>query len=155
MAILKREEVLDDWGTLISGANGKAEEVFTATRDLIAETKAPNVAVERREVAPGTIRGLFGTKREFLVVRETGSRRLKPFQMYLNAGDYGTNLAVDWYLMYRSGWLIQVLALLSAIPLIGLLFSLSQQLPPLVREQESEEAVLTLTSLIHKTSGPT
>ena len=41
MAILKREEVLDDWGTLISGANGKAEEVFTATRDLIAETKAP------------------------------------------------------------------------------------------------------------------
>ena len=89
------------------------------------------------------------------MVRETGSRRLKPFQMYLNAGDYGTNLAVDWYLMYRSGWLIQVLALLSAIPLIGLLFSLSQQLPPLVREQESEEAVLTLTSLIHKTSGPT
>ena len=81
MAILKREEVLDDWGTLISGANGKAEEAFTATRDLIAETKAPNVAVERREMAPGTIRGLFGTKRDFLVVRETGSRRLRPCQI--------------------------------------------------------------------------
>lgn len=72
-------------------------------------------------MSPGVIRGLFGTKRDFLVVTETRSRRLKPYQMYINARDYGTNLAVDWYLMYRSGWLVQVLAVLSAIPFVGLL----------------------------------
>lgn len=121
MAILSKEEIVDDWSTLINGANGKADEVFSAVKDLIADTKVPNVAVERKEMSPGVIRGMFGTKRDFLVVTETGNRRLKPYQMYINARDYGTNLAVDWYLMYRSGWLVRVLAVLSAIPGLGLL----------------------------------
>ena len=49
MAVLKREEVLDDWGTLTSGAHGKAEEVLTATRDHIAETKAPQCGCREKE----------------------------------------------------------------------------------------------------------
>lgn len=121
MAVLKREEILDDWSVLIGSAQGKAEEVFTATRELIAETKVPNVAVDRKGMSPGVIRGLFGTTRNFLVVTEKGNRRLRPYQMYINARDYGTNLAVDWYLMYRSGRLVQVLAAMSAIPFFGLL----------------------------------
>lgn len=121
MAVLRREEIIDDWSILISGASGRAQEVFTAARGFIAETKVPNVAVERKEMSPGVIRGMFGIRRDFLVVSETGSRRLKPYQMYINARDYGTNLAVDWYLVYRSGWFVQMLAVLAAIPFLGLL----------------------------------
>lgn len=121
MAVLRREEIFDEWSVLIGGANGKAEEVFTTARNLITATKVPNVGVERKEMSPGVIRGMFGTKRSFLVVTETGNRRLKPYQMYINVRDYGTNLAVDWYLMYRSGWVVQVLAAISAIPFLGLL----------------------------------
>lgn len=121
MAVLSKEEIVDDWSTLINGANGKAEEVFSAVKDLIAKTKVPNVAVEQKEMSPGVIRGMFGTKRDFLVVTETGNRRLKPYQMYINARDYGTNLAVDWYLMYRSGWVVRMIAVMSAIPGLGLL----------------------------------
>lgn len=35
MAILKREEVVDDWSVLIGGAQGKADEVFRGTQELM------------------------------------------------------------------------------------------------------------------------
>lgn len=70
MAVLRSEEIVDDWSTFINGAGGKAEDVFTAAKDLIAETKVLNVAVERKEMSRGVVRGVFGTKRDFLVVTE-------------------------------------------------------------------------------------
>ncbi len=81
MAVLRREEIVDDWSALINGANGKAKEVSTAANDLIGETKVPNFEVQRKEMSPGAIRGMFGTKRNFLLVTQTGNRRLKLYQM--------------------------------------------------------------------------
>lgn len=86
MAVLRREEIVDDWSALINGANGKAEEVFSAAKSLIAETEVPNVAVERREMSPGVIRRMFGTERNLQLVIETGKRRLKSrhFQIHID-----------------------------------------------------------------------
>lgn len=47
------------------------------------------------EMSRGVIRGMFGTGRNFLLATETGNRRLKLCQMYINARDYGTNVAAD------------------------------------------------------------
>jgi len=98
--ILRREEVIDNWSILIEKGNGKAEEIFKATEHFVKESKAPSLETERKKIAPGIIRGVLGAKRDFLVVTHTGFR-LRPYQIFLNARDYGENLDVSWYLTYR------------------------------------------------------
>ena len=105
MAIVRREEVIDGWSILMGAGQGRAEEIFGNTDDFITETKTPNVKKERKKLAPGVIRGLFGAKRDFLVVAEAGNKRLKPYQMFIGVRDYGSNLDISWYLTYRPGLL--------------------------------------------------
>lgn len=122
MAIVKKEEVIDSWSILIGSGQGKAEEIFSNTDNFVTQTKVPNVKKERKKLAPGVIRGLFGTKRDFLTVTETGNRRLKPYQMFIGARDYGNNLDVSWYLTHRSGFWTRVLAFLLVIPVVNIFF---------------------------------
>jgi len=68
--------------------------------------------MERRELMPGVLRGIFGRRREFLVVKDKHFR-LKPYQLLVNARDYGNDLDVVWYLTY---WLSFIRWLLSVIP---------------------------------------
>ena len=119
MAIVRKEEVIDSWSVLIAGGQGKAQEIFGNTDNFIAQTKVPNVKKERKKLAPGIIRGLFGTKRDFLVVRETGNPRLKPYQMFIGARDYGNNLDISWYLTHRPGFWQKVMVFLLFIPVLN------------------------------------
>jgi len=121
MPIVRKEEVVDSWGMLIGGGQGRAEEVFSNTNNFILQTKAPNVKMERKALAPGIIRGLFGAKRDFLIVTETGNPRLKPFEMFIGARDYGTNLDVSWYLTIRPSSGQKLMAWLLSIPFLNLL----------------------------------
>ena len=123
MAIVKREEVIESWSVLIGGGQGRAEEIFNNTDNFITQTKVPNVKKERKKLAPSLIRGIFGTKRDFLIVTETGSPRLKPFQMFIGARDYGDNLDVSWYLTYKAGFWVRVLAFFLMIPVVNILFA--------------------------------
>lgn len=116
MPIIKKEEVIDNWSVLISGGQGKAEEIFSNTSSFIQRTNVPNVKVERKKMAPGIMRGLVGEKREFLVVTETRNRRLKPYQMFVNARDYGDNLDVSWYLTYRIPFWQKAILFFLSIP---------------------------------------
>ncbi len=113
--ILSKEQVVESWSILIKHANGKAEEVFGSTEFFIKDSKAPTLRMERRKMIPGFIRGMFGTRRDFLVVADTNFR-LKPFQVFINARDYGASLDCSWYLTYRVSFLR---ALFSFIPGIG------------------------------------
>ena len=121
MAIVRKEEVIDSWSVLIGASQGRAEEIFGNTDSFITQTKVPNVKKERKKLAPGVIRGLFGTKRDFLMVTETGNRRLKPYQMFIGARDYGNNLDISWYLTYRLRFRQRLLAYLILIPGLNLL----------------------------------
>lgn len=103
MGILTREQVIDDWSIMVEKADGRAEEIFQNTEAFIRYSKAPSLKAERREMAPGIIRGILGTKRDFLVVADTNFR-LSPYQVFINARDYGENLDVSWYLTYRLGF---------------------------------------------------
>jgi hypothetical protein len=104
-AIIRKEEVIDNWSVLIENGQGKAEGVFKDTTHFIKESKAPNLEIEEKELSPGVIRGILGKKRNFLIITEEGNPRLEPFKIFLNARDYGNNLDVSWYLTYKVGFL--------------------------------------------------
>lgn len=116
--ILRREQVLDTWATLIENGQGKAEEIFQDTDLFIKETKAPSLKMERRSLSPGIMRGIFGAKRDFLVITDQENFRLKPYQIFINARDYGISLDVSWFLTYRPRiWQ----AILSLFPYVGVI----------------------------------
>ncbi len=100
MGILTKEQVIDNWSVLIEKGKGKSEEIFILTEAFINGSKAPSIKVKRREMSPGIIRGILGTSRDFLEVTDT-SYRLSPYQIFINARDYGENLDVSWHLTYR------------------------------------------------------
>ena len=61
---------------LIGGAQGRAEELLLDTATFLERTKVPDVRMERSNVTPGIVRGLFGVRREFLTIVPQGNARL-------------------------------------------------------------------------------
>lgn len=102
--ILRKEQVIDNWSILIENAQGNAKMVFQETTSFIKGSKAPSLEMSMRDMSPGVIRGLMGTKRDFLEVTARENIRMKPYQIYINARDYGNNLDVSWYLTFRPTW---------------------------------------------------
>jgi len=100
-AMIKEEEVVDNWSTLIEEGKGGAERIFKDTEDFLKESKVPGLKIERQKLAPGVLKGLLGVKRDFLVVTPLNNPKLEPFKVYINARDYGNNLDVSWYLTYK------------------------------------------------------
>ena len=113
--LVLKHHVKGDWGHFIGGAQGKAEEIFENTKHFIKQSGVTSITVKRQELLPGYIRGMLGKRREFLVIREKHFR-LKPYQVLVNAKDYGNNLDVAWYLTYR---LSLIRALLTIIPFVS------------------------------------
>ena len=115
--VLRKEEVIDRWAVLIGGGQGKSGEIFNNTEHFLRQTNAAGVATERKTLSPSLVKGFFGAnQRDFEVVTETGNPKLKPYQMFIGARDYGNNLDVSWYLTFKlSPWQ----AILSLIPFLG------------------------------------
>ncbi len=109
--ILRKEQVLESWGMLIENGQGKYDKVFQDTENFIEESKAPSLETWKDKMAPGIIGSFFGEKRDFLVVKAQQSSMLKPYQIFVNARDYGNNLDVSWYLTYRPSMLEALLSL--------------------------------------------
>lgn len=116
------EQVLEQWDVLIGNGQEMAEEVLEATVAHVTESEAPNIHMERREIAPGLLRGVLGGRRPFLVVQHEGHTNLGPYRMYINARPYGNNLQVSWYLVEQPGFWKRLLNLLLMIPVLNLFF---------------------------------
>jgi len=99
--VLRKEQVVDSWEILIEKGKGKADEVFKDAEKFLRETEVPGIEIRKEEIAPGLIRGVFGVRRDFLVVKDAKNSRLSPYQIFIGARDYGNNLDVSWYLTYR------------------------------------------------------
>jgi hypothetical protein len=115
--VLTKEQVIDKWGILIEHGQGGAEKVFKDTEHFIKESKAPSLEMKRKKIAPGLEPWL--RKRSFLVVTDKKNLKMKPYQIFVNARDYGNNLDVSWYLTFRPSWWLAILSLipfLSVIP---------------------------------------
>ena len=116
--ILRKEQVSETWAILIEKGQGRAGEIFQDAEGFIKESKAPSIKMERKEISPGIVRGLLGTKRDFLVVTDQENFRLQPYQIFVNARDYGDNLDVSWFLTYRPTlWQ----AVLSLVPFVSVI----------------------------------
>ena len=113
--LVLKQHVIGDWGHFVEGAQGKAEEIFKGTEDFLKESGVSSLNIQRRELMPGIIKAMLGTKREFLVVKEEHFK-LKPYHVLVNARDYGNNLDVVWYLTYR---LSLIPACLSILPFVS------------------------------------
>ncbi len=114
---ISKEHVLEKWNVLIDGGEEKAEEVFKDTESFIKKSEAPSLVLERKEMMPGLIKGILGEKRDFLVVRNE-ARRLKSYQIFICARNYGNNLDVSWYLTFRMSFLKSMLNLIPFYSLI-------------------------------------
>ena len=121
--ILRKEQVIDKWGVLIEDGQGKADEVFQDTENLIRETKAPAIGMKIKKMAPGIIKGALGIQRDFLVVINQERIRLDPYQIFINARDYGNNLDISWYLTYRPSFFMAILSLIPFVKIIPLSLS--------------------------------
>lgn len=115
---VSRDHVLGSWGHLIGEAQGRAEEIFKEVEEILKSSGVSSIQAERRKLMPGIIRGIFGKKRDFLVVKDK-TFRLRPYQLLINARDYGNNLDVSWYLTYRLSFtraLLRIIPFYSVIP---------------------------------------
>ncbi len=116
--ILRKDQVLDTWATLIEKAQGRSETIFQDTKFFIEDSKAPSLKIDRLSMAPGIVAGLMGKKREFLVVIDQENLRLKPYQIFMNARDYGDNLDISWFLTFRPTLWQAILSLLPYVNVI-------------------------------------
>lgn len=119
--IINREEIIETWGTLISGAAGRGKGLLSETQRLIQESCVLDVEVRRRGMSPGIMRGITGGKRSFVVIMNTGRPNLRAFKIYLSARDYGSSLQVSWYVALQPDGTEKLTAFLLSIPLLGLL----------------------------------
>ena len=96
MATLSREKVTDSWFGLVQGGAGRDQWVIDKTEDAIKTANLPGVTCKRETVSAG----LFGEKRDFLVVTH---QKLKEYAMFINARNFGQDLDVSWYLTVNPG----------------------------------------------------
>lgn len=98
---LKDEKIVDTWTMVIGGGQEKADYIFDTVQKLLEANQAPGVNWELGEVTPSFFKGLFGRKRDFLLVT---NEAFKEYKMYIGARDYGTNLDVQWFLTCEPGF---------------------------------------------------
>lgn len=99
---LAKDRIIDQWSTMIPGAQGRGGELAKSIERILAAVEAPNLKLERKGVHLGIVDMLFGGMREFLVV---DNEYLKGYRIFIGARDYGKQLNVSWYLtLEQSFW---------------------------------------------------
>ncbi len=93
--VLKDDRIVDRWSMLIGNGQGNADAVYRDTEQFIRDSQAPGISIERVQVGTEGLSGLFGQRRDYLLVTNEG---IKDFRMYIGARDYGNFLDVSWYL---------------------------------------------------------
>lgn len=116
--ILRKDQVLDNWAILIEDAQDNANVILQDAECFVKDSKAPDIVMERKDIAPGIVRGLMGTTRDFLTITDKRNFRLEPYRIYINARDYGDNLDVSWHLTYKPSLLQSIAALLPYVNVI-------------------------------------
>jgi hypothetical protein len=117
MITLKEGKILEKWSTLMEKCKGYAEGLLQAVEKNLEGHQAPGVTWKRESVAPGWLKGLFGKRRDYLLVTH---ERFDDYLMCVGARDYGTNLDVYWYLI-GSGKspLVRAITQISGSPLLA------------------------------------
>jgi len=103
MATLKHEAVIERWNSIVAQGAGKDKWVMDTVEHLIKDANMPGVSVSQQPVSSG----LFGAKRNFLVVNQSN---LRDYHMYIGARDFGAHLDVSWYVTIEPRFLKRTLS---------------------------------------------
>jgi hypothetical protein len=98
---LKDEKLLDSWGVVIELGGGRADHLIDTVKQFLQQSELPGITWEVVEVKPGIIKGFFGKKRDYLMVK---NEALKDYRMYVGARDYGRHLDISWFLTVEPGF---------------------------------------------------
>jgi hypothetical protein len=98
---LKDEKLIDSWGVVREGGAGKYEHTLAYVKQRLHSSELPGVEWKNVEVQPGMIKGMFGKRRDYLMVTCQG---LKDYHMYVGARDYGKHLDISWFLTVEPGF---------------------------------------------------
>lgn len=98
---LQDEKIIDRWSIIIGNGQGRAEQVYQDTEQLIRDSKAPGMSIEQVKVRPSWLKGLLGNERSYMMVT---CQALKDYRMFMGARDYGDNLDVQWYMTCEPGF---------------------------------------------------
>ena len=100
---LGHETVMKQRSYIVEEAAGRAQWVFETVSQIIKDAQMPDVWCELSEVSTG----MFGEKRDFLVV---GHTKLRDYKMFVGARSYGIHLDVSWYMTVEPGLLKRTLS---------------------------------------------
>lgn len=88
---VKSEYIMESWAEVIENGAGHAKEVMQNTERLIIDANMPSVRTRLDQVSTG----LFGQRRDFLIVTNDN---LREYRMFITARDYGKMLDCAWFL---------------------------------------------------------
>jgi hypothetical protein len=108
--VLRKEQVYGSWSALIEGALKDTEGYITAS-------KAPDIVMQRKEIAPSLVTGMIGKRREFLIIADQ-TFRLQAYKIYMSARDYGEHLDVAWFLTFRPNIWQSIASLLPFVSVV-------------------------------------
>jgi len=98
---LKDEKILDTWGVVMEGGAGHSASLLQNIQSGLKDAELPGIAWEVADAQPGMLKGLFGKKREYLMITNQG---LKDYRMYIGSRDYGKHLDLSWFLTVEPGF---------------------------------------------------
>lgn len=73
MITLKEGKIIDQWSTLMEQCQGEGEGLLQGVEANLERHQAPGVSWKRESVAPGWLKGLFGKRRDFLLLTTSAS----------------------------------------------------------------------------------
>ncbi len=140
MITLKEGKILDQWSTMIEQSQGHGEGLLQAVEANLQTSQAPGVSWKRESVAPGMLKGLFGKRRDFLLLT---NERFDDYLMCVGARDYGAHLDVSWYLTASTkSTLVQTLAKVPGVGVAAGAYAALQSLD--VFDQQDLSAYVTV-----------
>jgi hypothetical protein len=87
---IRRNSVIEQWGTIIEQAAGQQKRVMADMLTYLKEANIPNAKIYQDDCSTG----MFSAKRNFIIMTHD---ILREYRMFLGARDYGSNLDVSWF----------------------------------------------------------
>ncbi len=99
----KEPEILENWSTLIGGAQGKADQMLADTKEEVVKSEAPKVELVQEMLGPTLSTIITSDSRKFLICTNKIGLKFRSYKIFINAHDYGKNLFISWYLTHKPG----------------------------------------------------
>ena len=106
MPKFKENEIVEQWGVLIEGAQGRQQEFYKTIKERLDELQPPQLAVSQEKICSSLLNQLKGRNRIFMAIK---SKYFDGYVVRVGAEDYGKQLNVSWYMTQTPSKFVQFL----------------------------------------------